>query len=99
MYMKDIMDNFVAEDHVLHEMIDTSNNIVSDMLIGRYVNPGHTIEDMWFVIHQAIQIGNYGLIDKAAKIIKKTMEIGWDKEYGGLLLFADQNGGMLLDAN
>jgi N-acylglucosamine 2-epimerase len=33
------------------------------------------------------------IISEAAQIIKRAFEIGWDREYGGLLLLADQDGG------
>jgi N-acylglucosamine 2-epimerase len=33
------------------------------------------------------------MILQVARIIKRAFEIGWDQEYGGLLLFTDQDGG------
>jgi N-acylglucosamine 2-epimerase len=91
-YMHEIMDHFVADD-LVHETIDTGNHIVPDTLLGRYVNPGHTLEDMWFVTHQALLKDDRDTIARAARIILRTLEVGWDDEFGGLLLFADQEGG------
>lgn len=92
-FMHDIIDNFVSEDNLVHEMIDEKKGIRNDCLLGRYINPGHTIEDMWFIIHQARKTGNREMILKAAKIIDRTFKAGWDEEFGGLLLFADMEGG------
>ena len=33
------------------------------------------------------------MIQKAAQVIKRAFQMGWDQEFGGLLLFADQDGG------
>ena len=92
--MYEIMDNFISGDYVLHEMIREDGEFVYHTLLGRYVNPGHTIEDMWFIMHQSMETDDYKIIEKAAKVIKKTLEVGWDNEYGGLLLFADCEGGI-----
>jgi len=92
-YLREIMDHFVADD-LVHEMIDTSNRIVPDTLLGRYINPGHTLEDMWFIMHQALANGDREPIERAATVICRTLEVGWDEEVGGLYLFADQDGGM-----
>ncbi len=101
-YLREIMAHFVAPAGTLHEMITCDNRFVSDNLLGRYANPGHTIEDMWFVMHQALGgnvpgtcevPGTSATILKAAQIIKRAFQVGWDHEYGGLLTFADQDGG------
>lgn len=92
-YMNEVMEHFLWDD-VVHEMIGTDNQLVPGSLFGRYVNPGHTLEDMWFVMHQARARGNQDVIERAARVIRKTMRIGWDAEYGGILSFADQDGGM-----
>ena len=87
------MDHFVA-DVLVHEMIDTDNRIIPDTLLGRYINPGHTVEDMWFIIHQALGRTDRDTIERTAAIVLRTLEIGWDTERGGLFLFVDQDGRM-----
>ena len=76
------MDHFVA-DVLVHEMIDTDNRIIPDTLLGRYINPGHTVEDMWFIIHQALGRTDRDTIERAAAIVLRTLGIGWDTEMGG----------------
>ncbi|MBM4457983.1 MAG: hypothetical protein FJ011_09505 [Chloroflexi bacterium] len=143
--LAEIRAHFVAPDGALHEMVTLDNRFVADNLLGRYVNPGHTLEDMWFWMHQATarhapsapviarhtlsearrrlagavegrdeaspampeiaslrpanplpdeaRNDTHNIISAAAQITKRAFEIGWDHEYGGLLTFADQDGG------
>ncbi|TNJ64384.1 N-acylglucosamine 2-epimerase [Paenibacillus hemerocallicola] len=91
-FLLDIMGHFVDRDGVLNEMIAADGSRV-DSLLGRYCNPGHSIEDMWFVIHAAEKLGLEPYIGRAVRTAKKMVELGWDDQYGGLLLFADRDGG------
>lgn len=63
-----------------------------DSFEGRLLNPGHTIEAMWFIMDLAVRINDKKLIDKAIEITLATLEKGWDKEYGGIYYFLDVNG-------
>jgi N-acylglucosamine 2-epimerase len=96
-YLHDIMSHFVDPDASVHEFITSGGDFDHESLLGRHVNPGHTIEDMWFVMHQARQSKDSAsataTIAKASDIIKRAFLIGWDEEYGGLLHFADHDGG------
>lgn len=92
-FMNEIIDNFVSEDDLIHEMISVDSGFTFDKLIGRYVNPGHTTEDIWFILHQCMKNGNLSRLKKLTDILKKTFQVGWDSEFGGYLLFADKSGG------
>lgn len=92
-YMREITDNFVADDGIIHEMIRKDNNKTDDMLYDRYINPGHTVESMWFVIHYAMEKGYEDIVEKAIKVVETTFNVGWDRKYGGLFLFSDREGG------
>ncbi|MBD2863710.1 AGE family epimerase/isomerase [Paenibacillus oceani] len=92
MFLHEITNHFMREDGVLNEMLAADNSRV-DSLLGRYCNPGHTIEDMWFVIHAARKLGLDAYIPKALRTTKKMVELGWDSEYSGLFLFVDEDGG------
>lgn len=59
---------------------------------GRCINPGHSIEAAWFIIHEGRHRNERGFIDKALKVLDWSMELGWDKAHGGLLYFADIEG-------
>ena len=91
-YTSDILDNFTDEDNVIHEIITRNNEFFPDLL-GQQANPGHTIEDMWFMIDAADILGKPEMVEKAAAIAKKALEIGWDEEFGGILHYASPKGG------
>ncbi len=88
----DIMDNHRRPDEqVILEMMGTDNQPV-DTILGRYFNPGHTIEDMWFMMHWADRAGDTKLFEDAAETVRWALETGWDKEYGGIPQFLDKSG-------
>jgi N-acylglucosamine 2-epimerase len=60
---------------------------------GTFVNPGHAIESMWFIMHLARRRNNPDLVARAAEVMRWHLEAGWDKEYGGIFLGIDAEGG------
>jgi N-acylglucosamine 2-epimerase len=63
-----------------------------DSFEGRIMNPGHTIEAMWFIMDLGKRLNNNALIEKATTILLNTIEFGWDKKYGGIFYFLDYKG-------
>ncbi len=64
-----------------------------DHFDGRMTCPGHSIEAAWFILNEAKQRGNDPeLIKTGTTILDWMWEIGWDKEYGGILYFRDVKG-------
>lgn len=59
---------------------------------GRTINPGHSSENAWFLMSEAIYSDDKELLNTALKIFDFAFERGWDKEYGGMLYFVDLNG-------
>ncbi len=68
------------------------DNTLSDSFEGRLINPGHAIEAMWFIMDLGVRLNRPELIDKAVETTLKTIEYGWDKEYGGIFYFMDRKG-------
>ncbi|MEX2641686.1 MAG: AGE family epimerase/isomerase [Balneolales bacterium] len=91
-YMRDIMDNFCLDDHHLVEMLPEDSSETGTLLY-RHLNPGHAIECMWFVMHTARRTGYTGYLEKAAMVMERAARLGWDPVHGGLLRFADCEGG------
>ena len=56
---------------------------------GRFVNPGHSIEASWFLMNEAAYRKDNDLLEMALNILNWSFDLGWDKEYGGLLYFID----------
>lgn len=64
----------------------------SDSFEGRLMNPGHTIEAMWFIMDLAGRLNDKALAEKAITIALNALEYGWDEQFGGILYFKDIKG-------
>lgn len=90
-------------DEVIHEVMEVfyqpetglimeSVNLdgsFSDTFDGRLVNPGHTIEAMWFMMDLAERRSDKALMTKCVDIALRALEYGWDEQYGGIFYFKD----------
>jgi N-acylglucosamine 2-epimerase len=91
--MTDVMELFVQSDGLILEMLGADYKPV-DNLLGRYCNPGHTLEDMWFILQLATEIDDQDVIGRAAEVSKATCEKAWDHEVaGGIPQFMDRETG------
>ena len=94
-YMRQTLAYVDANDQQ-REYVKANGTFDDEMLLGRHINPGHTIEDMWFVMHQVRwrkDKASQQTIDRAARIARRAFTVGWDAELGGLLHFCDKDGG------
>ena len=92
-YAKDTLDSFTDENSILHEMVRVDGSFDTESQIGRYVNPGHTIEDCWFMETEWRRFGDTERYEKTKRVLKNALRLGWDSEYSGVRLFADMEGG------
>ena len=92
-YVDDILDNFVDDQFVLREVIARADNSHLPSVLGQHVNPGHVLEDMWFMVQATDVFAKDEYLPKIAAVARKTLEIGWDNEFGGMLHFVGVNGG------
>ncbi len=91
-YARRVMRHFVRpQRRCLLEFLDYEYNEVPPPE-GTFVMPGHAIESMWFVIHHALRRNDPATIRRAVEVIRWHLELGWDKEHGGLLLGVDVEG-------
>lgn len=65
---------------------------ILDNPVGRTINPGHTIENSWFLMNYANQTGDKLLMEQALNMLNWSLEIGWDTEFGGIYYFRDVYG-------
>jgi N-acylglucosamine 2-epimerase len=88
-----ILDELYDERGLIREHKSTPENR-EYRLLDRHVNPGHTLEDLWFLI-EILQDTDHlqEYLPKILQIARYTFDLGWDKEYGGLLRFVDLEGG------
>lgn len=101
---KSLVDQLIGD--VIHEVMDVFyqpetglilenvnlDGSFSDSFEGRLMNPGHTIEAMWFIMDLAVRLDDRKLIEKAVDITLRALEFGWDKEFGGIFYFLDIKG-------
>lgn len=90
-YLEQIMEDFYQDD-MIAEILSVDDSDSSSVFV-RHRNPGHAIESMWFVMTSAVQAGRNDYVNKAAAVVEKAFQLGWDKDYQGLLRFVDRDGG------
>jgi N-acylglucosamine 2-epimerase len=90
--LNQVFNHFLKKDkHALLENVGANGEYL-DSPEGRCVNPGHSIEVAWFIMHEGVHRNNSLLIDSALKILDWSLESGWDKNHGGILYFVDVEG-------
>jgi N-acylglucosamine 2-epimerase len=90
--VQEVMEDFRdLEQGYVREAVDPQGQRV-DCYEGRLLNPGHGIEAMWFMMDIAQRQGNQELLLQANEVVIKTLEFAWDKEYGGIYYFLDDQG-------
>ncbi len=63
-----------------------------DTPAGRCINPGHSCENAWFIMCEALYSKDDELMKKALNLLDWHMDIGWDEEFGGFYYFRDVKG-------
>lgn len=56
---------------------------------GRTMNPGHTCENSWFLMNEAVFTNNAELLRAALSMLDWALMRGWDEQYGGIFYFVD----------
>ncbi|WP_304068195.1 AGE family epimerase/isomerase [Pedobacter glucosidilyticus] len=88
----EVMNVFYQPEYgVIFENVNKDGSF-SDTFEGRLLNPGHTIEAMWFMMDLGVRLNDKDLVNKAIEIAIKTLEYGWDKDFGGIFYFLDFKG-------
>ncbi|MBE5747357.1 MAG: N-acylglucosamine 2-epimerase [Clostridiales bacterium] len=99
-YYDNIIKKIVADMMNLHykedlkcvlETVYTDGSIL-DNPVGRTINPGHSIENSWFLMNAALQTKDDVLMKQALNILDWSLDIGWDEKYGGIYYFRDVYG-------
>lgn len=70
----------------------TLDGRLSDSFDGRVVNPGHSIEAMWFIMDLGVRLKRPELVEEAKDIALKMVKYGWDEQYGGIFYYKDRLG-------
>ena len=84
-------DHLNSEYKAVVETVGPNGEFI-DHVRGRTLNPGHAIEAAWFIMKEGKYRKDSRTIDLGTKMLDWMWEIGWDKEYGGILYFKDVKG-------
>lgn len=88
----EVMDVFYRPElGLVVENVAADNSLV-DSFDGRHMNPGHSIEAMWFIMDLGVKLSRPELVEKAVDIALKMVEYGWDEKHGGIFYFMDLKG-------
>lgn len=90
--LHEVMDVFYQEDSGLILENVNPDGSFSDSFEGRLLNPGHTIEAMWFIMDLSVRLKRPELAQKAVEIMLRTLKYGWDEQFGGIFYFLDVKG-------
>jgi len=91
-FVRTVLDNFFKpEEGALFETVGPKGERLNSPQ-GRCINPGHSIETSWFLMHEAQYRNDNDLLKTALSILDCSLNIGWDKEYGGIKSFVDIEG-------
>lgn len=79
------------ERNLMFENIRPDGSFDLQSCDGRMLNPGHVLEAMWFILNCVDNTGggDSQKIEQVAKIIKATLNAGWDQQHGGFFYFMD----------
>jgi len=87
----EVTDRFSDTFGLVREVIRADGKPL-DGLLGNHINPGHSIEDSWFIAKASELTGRPYLFSRAAQIMQKSFHAGWDDLYGGILHFVNIEG-------
>ena len=85
-----ILTTFVDREHkAIVEQANADGTFDYTHFEGRLINPGHSIEAIWFMLKEARLRSDTKLATEALTLLDWMWEWGWDKEYGGIIYFRD----------
>lgn len=89
----DIFKYFYHEElSIVLENVRPDGSFDEDSIEGRFLNPGHSIEAVWFLLEQMERSGDKSLLPKIENIYKWATDVGWDDKNEGLIYFCDVKG-------
>ena len=88
---REVFEVFADARHLVHEFKYAAGDFPPN-LFGQHINPGHTLEDMWFQTEAADLLGSDRYRAEIGEIVKATFRLGWDETYGGIFHFVACDG-------
>ena len=80
------------ETGIMFERAPKSGGFELDTQFGRFVNPGHALEGLSFIMHRLEEKSDAELLAFVRKEVRIMGEFGWDANEGGIWYFRDAFG-------
>lgn len=88
---REVFEIFADREGLIHEFRHADGKDSRELFV-EHINPGHTLEDMWFQWEASEILGCDRYKKQIERIALATMERGWDAEYGGFYHFVPCGG-------
>ncbi len=72
----------------------TRDNKIDMSPEGLFVNPGHSLESMWFCLEAGRIHENPSVVKRALQAVDWTYRVAWDAKYGGIFSYLNAEGGI-----
>jgi N-acylglucosamine 2-epimerase len=91
--IKDILYTFsLDEHHANFEQLSAEGKVIDHPRV-RTLNPGHTLECLWFCLDECRRLGRTKDIERAIEVADWTWQRGLDRDMGGIFSYLDLYGG------
>lgn len=88
-----VLNVFVKDEHrVLFEVLNADGSVLKTDG-GQSINPGHSLECLWFCMEEGLHRKDQKVIDRAAQAMGWAYVNGEDREFGGILNTTSPAGG------
>jgi len=87
-----VMRHYDPQRRILRENVALEGGDLGEWPEGRVFIPGHSIEVAWFWLHMLELLPDAAQQRTALEVIEGSLELGWDREYGGILYYVDLEG-------
>ncbi|HSN11232.1 MAG TPA: AGE family epimerase/isomerase [Propionibacteriaceae bacterium] len=83
--------DFLGEDSWLEFRPERS--VPAQTLLARHRTPGHLLELLWMLVLAEENAGLPTDLRRYTRLALRALDLGWDREFGGLLRYVDEEGG------
>lgn len=87
-----ILNWFLRNEKMLVFEAVTRDNELDASPAGNFINPGHSLESMWFCLETGRIHKNPAVVKKALQGVDWTYSVGWDTVHGGIFAYLDAAG-------
>lgn len=84
--------HYRTSEKIFMENVSPDGSDISEWCEGRFFCPGHSIEVAWFILEMLEYFPDESMQQKMFDVVESSLELGWDKEFGGIYNFLDIEG-------